>query len=483
MKVTTEKTDPGVATLTIEVPAEDFDKAVDGAWKRLANRATIPGFRRGKAPRPLVERHVGQAAIDEEALRRLLPEQYDAAVEQSGLHPIERPSFNIEQFERGKPVVFKATVSLRPTVTLGDLEKITVEPETVAVTDEEVDRVVDRLRESQAQWLPVEDRGVEKGDQVIADVTIAFPPRPDQPEAEGSTTERKDNESVVGENGYPQGFDEQLLGAKAGDTRQFDLTWEITTGYEPPAESEPEGTQGEAIKESRTATFTVAVKDVKRKELPAVDDGFAKSVGEYESLDVLRTDVRRRLYGEALRAARTALENKAVDAAIERTEFEIPDRLLEAETDALAQERRQALAQQRIALERYLQIMGQSEEDWRAEIKRQAERQLKARLLLDELAERDSIEVDQALIEEEIERTAAAYADQADRVRRSLRADEGQRRVRTSLRRHQAIQKLVEYSGGYPADEMGVLSAEDAGRPSSAVDPEREAETEPSSVD
>ena len=479
MKVTTEKTDPGVATLTIEVPAEDYDRAVDGAWRRLAGRVNIPGFRRGKAPRPLVERHVGQAAIDEEALRRLLPEQYDAAVEEAGLHPIERPSFNVEQFERGKSLVFKATVSLRPTVEPGDLTSIKLEPEPVTVTDEEVDRVVDRLREGQAQWLPVEDRGVETGDQVIADVTIKFPPREDQPEAESSTTERKDTEIILGENGYPQGFDDQLLGAKPGDTREFELSWEITTGYQPPAEGQPEGSQGEPIKESRRATFAVGVKDVKRKELPTLDDAFAKSVGDYESLEALRNDVRRRLYGEALRAARTATENKAVDAAIERSTFEIPARLLEAETEALAQERRQALAQQRIALERYLQIMGTSEEEWRSEIRQQAERQLKARLLLDELAQRESIEVAPELIDEEIERTAVAYGERADQVRRSLRADEGRRRVTTSLRRHQAIQKLVEYAGGYPADEMGVLSAEDANTPSSTV----EAEPEPASVD
>ncbi|MGI8423142.1 MAG: trigger factor [Chloroflexota bacterium] len=468
MKVTTVKTEPGVATLTVEVSAEDFDKAADGAWRRLANRVNIPGFRRGKAPKPLVERHVGQAAIDDEALRQLLPQKYDAAVEEAGIYPIERPQFNVEQFERGKPLVFKATVALRPTVELGDVTTIAIEPEVINVTDEEIDRVVDRLRESQAQWLPVEDRGAEMGDQVIADITIAFPPRPaegEQPETEGSNTERKDSEVILGENGYPKGFDDQLLGAKAVDTREFELTWEVTTGRQPAPDGQDERRaegeaqlEGEPIKEERGATFTVAVKDVKRKALPALDDAFATSVGEYETLEAMRTDVRRRLYSEALRAARTATENKAVDAAIEQATFEIPDRLLEAETDALAQERRQALAQQRIALERYLQITGQSEADWRAEIKRQAERQLKARLLLDQLAERESLVVDPAQVEEEIERTAMGYAEQADQVRRSLRGEEGHRRVTTSLRRHLAIQQLVGHGGGYPADDMGVLN-------------------------
>ncbi|HEU5314891.1 MAG TPA: hypothetical protein VFX49_02190, partial [Chloroflexota bacterium] len=261
-----------------------------------------------------------------------------------------------------------------------------------------------------------------------------------------------------------------------------ELSWEITTGREPVPEGAPEGTEGEPIKEERRANFTVVVKDVKRKELPAVDDAFARSVGEYESVDGMRNDVRRRLYGEALRAARTATENKAVDAAIEKATFEVPERLLEAETEALAQERRQALAQQRIALERYLQIMGTSEEEWRGEIRQQAERQLKARLLLDQLAEQEKIEVDPQSVAEEIERTAASYGAQADQVRRSLRADEGMRRVTTSLRRHQAIQSLVERAGGYPPDELGVLSDESAAG-SDAAASTADAEREPASVD
>jgi trigger factor len=286
--------------------------------------------------------------------------------------------------------------------------------------------------------------------------------RPEEPEKEGATSERKDSEIILGENGYPAGFDDQLLGAKPGDTREFELTWDITPNRPAPAEGEEE--QPEPEKETRRATFTVAVKDVKRKELPAIDDAFAASVGEYESVDAMNADVRRRLYGEALRAARAAVENKAVEAAIERTTFEIPARLLEAETDALAQERSRSLAEQRITVERYLQIMGTSMEDWRNELRQQAERQLKARLVLDQLAERDGIEVDSAQVEQEIESTAMAYGEQADQVRRSLRTEDGQRRVATSLRRHLAIQRLVEAAGGYPADEMGVLSAEDVSR-------------------
>ena len=213
MKVTTEKPEPGVAALTVEVPAEEFDRAVDQAWRRVAGRVNIPGFRRGKAPRPLVERHVGPAAINEEALRRLLPQRYDAAVEETGLHPIERPAFDIVQLEAGKPLVFKATVAVQPTVELGDYNELRVEPETVEVGQEDVDRVLNRLREGQAQWIPVEDRGLEMGDQAIADLTVTFPPEEERPERQ---TERKDSEVILGENGYPDGLRPRAAGRPPG---------------------------------------------------------------------------------------------------------------------------------------------------------------------------------------------------------------------------------------------------------------------------
>ena len=223
MKVTTEKPTPGVAALTIEVPSEHYERALDQAWRRVGNRINIPGFRRGKAPRPLVERYAGPATIDDEAIRRLLPETYDAAVAETGIAPIERPQFDIVQMERGKPLIFKATVALRPTVDLGDYQQIDIKPDTVEVREEEVQNVLDRLRETQAQWVPVEDRGVETGDQIIADVQMSFPD-----EGEGKparTTDREDAEIIVGDNGYPGGFDQAVIGAQPDETRTFTLQW------------------------------------------------------------------------------------------------------------------------------------------------------------------------------------------------------------------------------------------------------------------
>ncbi|HEX2326571.1 MAG TPA: trigger factor [Chloroflexota bacterium] len=469
MKVTTEKPEPGVAALTVEVPAEEFDRAVDQAWRRVAGRVNIPGFRRGKAPRPLVERHVGPAAINEEALRRLLPQRYDAAVEETGLHPIERPAFDIVQLEAGKPLVFKATVAVQPTVELGDYNELRVEPEKVEVGQEDVDRVLNRLREGQAQWIPVEDRGLEMGDQAIADLTVTFPPEEERPERQ---TERKDSEVILGENGYPEGFDRELLGARPGETRTFSLTW----GTPPsPATAEAEGgAEAEATDESATAeaeggaaaeagegaetppaggpttSFAITVKDVKRKQLPELDDDFAKSLGDHDTLAALTDTVRARLAEEALRSARVATENRVVDAAVEQASYEIPERLVEAETDALGQERSQSLSGQGLTVERYLSLVGRTPEDWRAEQRQQAERQIKARVMLDAVAEREGLSVSPDEVEDEIERTAQSYGQQADEVRRALMTQDSRRRIASSLRRHKAIERLVEIAGGYP---------------------------------
>jgi trigger factor len=461
VKVTTEKPEPGVAALTVEVPVEDFDRAIDQAWRRVAGRVNIPGFRRGKAPRPLVERHVGSAAINDEALRRLLPERYDAAVEEAGIAPIERPAFDIVQLEPGKPLVFKATVAVQPTVELGDYEHLEVTPEPVDVTPEEVESVLSRLREGQAQWVPVEDRGLEMGDQAIVDLGVEFPPEEGRPER---NTERKDSEVILGENSYPEGFDAEMLGARPGETRTFSLTWGVrppapaADAEGPPASAaagEAEGAEAAPAPAPApagpTTTFTVAVKDVKRKQLPDLDDDFAKSLGEHETMAALTATVRARLAEEALRSARGAMENRVVEAAVAQATFEVPERLVDAETDAIAQDRRQTLSNQGLTIERYLSLLGRSEEDWRAELRQQAERQIRARVLLDAIVEREGLDVTPDEIEDEIESTAQSYGQQADQVRRALMTQESRRRIGGTLRRHKAIERLVAGAGGYPA--------------------------------
>jgi trigger factor len=494
VKVTTEKPEPGIAALTVEVPVEDVDRAIDQAWKRVAGRVNIPGFRRGKAPRPLVERHVGSAAINDEALRRLLPERYDAAVEETGIAPIERPAFDIVQLEPGKPLVFKATVAVQPTVELGDYEHLDVAPDPVDVTPEEVEGVLERLREGQAQWIPVEDRGLEMGDQAIVDLKVEFPPEEGRPER---NTERKDSEVILGENSYPEGFDAELLGARPGETRTFSLTWGVrppapagdagtdaaageageadaADGAEGPqasaAAGEPEGASGGAASAEGapdaapaaggpTTTFTVAVKDVKRKQLPDLDDDFAKSLGEHETMEALTATVRARLAEEALRSARGAMENRVVEAAVGQATFEVPERLVDAETDAIAQDRRQTLTNQGLTIERYLSLLGRSEEDWRAELRQQAERQIRARVLLDAIVEREGLDVTPDEVEDEIESTAQSYGQQADQVRRALMTQESRRRIAGTLRRHKAIERLVAAAGGYPTLPEALVAA------------------------
>ena len=311
-------------------------------------------------------------------------------------------------------------------------------------------------------------------------------PDPEDPEKKPAASERKDSEVIIGQNGYPNGFDEQVAGMKPGDTRQFDLTWDLP-GVEPveePAAAEGEDAateegsdvKPEPEKRTRTTAFTVVAKDIKRKSLPDVDDAFAASVGTYQTVTAMREDIKRRLYSNAMRSARAGTENKALDAAVEKTSFEIANRLIEMETNALVEERRRSFAQQRIPLERYLQIMGTSEEDWRQEQRVAAERQLKARVFLDAYADKEELSVSPEQIDREIDVAALSYGPQAAQAKRELSTPDSKRSIGRTLRRHLALEKLVGTVGSYPVDEMGVLNPDGTEKEADVSDDDAEVE-------
>ena len=223
VKVTTQRPEPGVAELTVELPAEALDAAIEKAWKRVAARTNVAGFRRGKAPRALVERQVGLATVTEEAINHLVPEAYDDAVTQEGLFPIDRPRFAVESALPGEALVFKATVPLRPEVTLGDYSSLQIERPSLEVTDEQVENVISQLKESRAEWTTTEGAKAEAGTMLVADIVMDLDPS----DAEGKRkTERKASEIIIGENGFPAGFDGGVDGMVAGDTRSFAVIWQ-----------------------------------------------------------------------------------------------------------------------------------------------------------------------------------------------------------------------------------------------------------------
>ena len=440
VKVTTQRPEPGVAELTVELPAEALDAAIEKAWKRVAARTNVAGFRRGKAPRALVERQVGLATVTEEAINHLVPEAYDDAVTQEGLFPIDRPRFAVESALPGEALVFKATVPLRPEVTLGDYSSLQIERPSLEVTDEQVENVISQLKESRAEWTTTEGAKAEAGTMLVADIVMDLDPS----DAEGKRkTERKASEIIIGENGFPAGFDGGVDGMVAGDTRSFAVIWQgVPTTKE-------DGTTGV---EDREALFTVTVHEVRVKHLPEVNDTFAHDVtgGAIGGIDALHADIRQRLAFEATRRGHTEVENLAVDAAIAASEFEIPQALISLETDYLAEEERSSLEQRRLTVERYLQLTGQSLESWREQLAETAVRQIRARTLLDAIAEREGIEVSQAEVDAEVAATAAQFPNDARKARRELNSADARRRIGATLRRHKTIEKLVGFAGGYP---------------------------------
>ena len=266
----------------------------------------------------------------------------------------------------------------------------------------------------------------------------------DPSDAEGKRkTERKASEIIIGENGFPAGFDGGVDGMVAGDTRSFAVIWQgVPTTKE-------DGTTGV---EDREALFTVTVHEVRLKHLPEVNDTFAHDVtgGAIGGIDALHADIRQRLAFEATRRGHTEVENLAVDAAIAASEFEIPQALISLETDYLAEEERSSLEQRRLTVERYLQLTGQSLESWREQLAETAVRQIRARTLLDAIAEREGIEVSQAEVDAEVAATAAQFPNDARQARRELNSADARRRIGATLRRHKTIEKLVGFAGGYP---------------------------------
>jgi trigger factor len=448
VKVTTQRPEPGVAELTVELPQEAIDAAIEKALKRIAARTSVAGFRRGKAPRALVERQVGQTKITEEAINHLVPEAYDEAVAQEGLFPIDRPRFEITSATPGEPLVFTATVPLRPEVTLGDYASLVIERPTLEVTDDQVENVIKQLKESRAQWTADESARAKVGAMIVADIVMDLDPS----DAEGRRkTERKASEIIVGENGFPAGFDGGVDGMGAGDTRSFAVIWQGV-----PATKE-DGTAGV---EDREALFTVTVHEVRTKHVPDVDDEFAHDVtgGAIGGLDALYADIRQRLAFEATRRGHSEVENLAVDAAIAASQFEIPQALISLETNYLAEEERSSLEKRRLTVERYLQLTGQSIESWREQLAETAVRQIRARTLLDAVAEKEGIVVSTEEVDAEVAATAAQFPNDAKQARRELNSADSRRRIGASLRRHKAIEKLVGFVGGYPT-----LSVADAG--------------------
>ena len=420
MKVSAERISEGQVVLQIEVEPERLEGALDSAYRRLVTKTEVPGFRRGKAPRAMLERYLGEHALLHDAIDGLLPQVYQEAVEEQELDPIDFPEVEIVTEQ---PLVLKATVPLRPTVDLGEYQALRVPRDPVTVEPERVQEQLERLRRRYATLEPVQ-RPLQWGDVVRADVFGAV--------GETVLVDEKDAEFRLpeGEVISLPGFAERLIGAEEGAELRFDLTV--------PPDSSDSRLAGE------NCSYRVVIHGMKEEKLPELDDDFARQVGEgFPTLVALRERIASDLQRIEEEVAEHRYHDQIISALLARAELDYPPVLVERDVDRLLQEQA-GPAQQGRDLERYLQRVGKSEEELRAELRPQAEERVRRSLVLSRVTEAENITVDDAEVEAEVERLAEGAGQQADEARRFFASEQGRDTLRRSLLTRKTLERLVD---------------------------------------
>lgn len=424
MKATAERIEKNTVLLEIEVDQEKLNVALDQAYKKIAKQVNIPGFRKGKAPRPVVERYVGKETIFGEAAENVIPEAYMEAIQETKTEPIDQPKIDIVQGEPGKALIFKATVEVKPEVTLGEYKGLEVEKPTTEVTEEDVAKELERLQNRHARLITVEEGEVQEGDTAIIDFAgyangVAF---------EGGTAE---NYSLaIGSGTFIPGFEEQLKGVKVGEEKDVEVTF--------PEEYHAEELAG------KPATFKVKVKEIKRKELSPLDDEFAKDVSEFDTLEELKSDITNKLKEAAETKAMSAVENNVVDAATANASVEIPAVMVTHKVEEILNNMGQRLSQQGINLDQYFQYTGTSMNEMRERIKPDAEKTVKNELVLDAIAKAENITASEEELNEEVQKIAKYVKQDAQIVRKTLELQGELGHISQDIARRKVVAYLVE---------------------------------------
>lgn len=402
MKVTVENGENQQVTLTIEVEAAEINKAVEQACKRLANRVSIPGFRKGKAPRMIVERHVGKDAVLQETFDIVAPKALSKAFDEQKIDPVTRPNVDIETLEEGKDLVFKATVTPRPEVKLGDYKGLNVPKNEVNITDEDVEKQLKTFQDRQGKLVDApEGAEVKDGDFT----TLDFKGFVDGEAFDGG--EGKDYPLQIGSNSFIPGFEDQLVGAKIGEERDVNVKF--------PEEYHAKELAG------KNATFKCTIRSIKTKELPAIDDELAKKVSKFETLDELKADIRKNLEENAERTAENDQKSAAIEMATNNITVDIPAVMIDNRVTAMIQEMAMRLEQQGMKLEQYLQYAGTDIAKLREQYRETAEKNVKTDLMLEEVAKAEDIKVEAKDLDEEVAAMAAAYGATSQQVQKIIK--------------------------------------------------------------
>ena len=430
MNVTVTPAPRSSISVRVELPPEKLDSAIAEAVRHLSQRTKIHGFRPGKAPRAVVERVVGSEAVLEEAMDHLVQRAYRDALVEHQILPLAQADVKVEQGEEGKPVIFTATVAVRPDVQLGDYRNFKFGPEIETIDEPKVQKVIDELRDQNASLAPVEERGARNGDYAV----IGYSGTRDGVPFEGGSAERMP--LILGDERLIPGFETELVGLKPTETKGFDITF-------------PEDYPEESLK-GQKAHFEVEMRELREKILPPEDDEFARSLGAFADLAALRTEVKARLERNALDKARHEFADKIIEYATANATLELPDILVEQEIEIMHDELRGTLARQGIDEESYLKVVEKTEADLHADFRPRAEKRVKVLLVLSKVAEDEGIEIADRDVEAEIRRARERYGDDRKTVA-YFESERGRSFIRSTLRRSRLVEKLVdEWLAGHP---------------------------------
>ena len=400
MSVQVEKLEKNMAKLTIEVSAAEFEKALEDAFLKNKNKISVPGFRKGKVPRQMVEKMYGPEIFYEDAANALIPDAYSKALDECEEDIVSSPEIDVTQIEKGKSFIFTATVALKPEVKLGKYKGVKVEAAEVTVTDEEVDAKIEKERENNARTIEVTDRPVKDGDMTVLDFEgfvdgVAF---------DGGKGENYP--LTIGSGAFIPGFEEQLVGAEIGKEVEVNVTF-------------PEDYQAEELK-GKAAVFKCTIKEIKEKELPALDDEFASEVSEFDTLEEYKKDVKETLTIEKEKAARDAKEAAVIDAIIADSDMDIPEAMVTTQQKQMIDEFAQRMQMQGLSMEQYFQFTGATLDKMMEQVKPQAETRIKSRLVLEAVAAKEGIEATEEDYEEEIKTMAEVYQMEPDKIKEML---------------------------------------------------------------
>lgn len=420
MSVQVENLEKNTAKLTIEVPAEKFEEAVQHSYNKNKGKFNIPGFRKGKAPFNMIKKMYGVGVFYEDAVDEVIDASYPDAAKESGLEIVSRPSISIEEIEEGKAFVYTAVVAVKPEVTLGEYKGVEVQKTKSEVTEEDIETEIKRAREKNSRLITVEDRGIEDGDQV----TIDFDGSVEGKRFEGGKAE--DYPLTIGSHTFIDNFEEQLIGKTTGEECEVNVTF--------PAEYHVEELK------NKPAVFKVKVKEIQRKELPEANDDFASEVSDFDTMEEYKKDLTEKLQAEKIEAAKTADEDKVVAKVIENATMEIPDQMVEEQVNGMVNDYARRLESQGISFKQYVEITGMTAEKIGEQMKPQAIKRIQTRLVLEAVVKAENIQADDAAVEEQFDKMAEDFKMDKEQIK-GMFGEEQMAQLKEDL----AVQKAIDF--------------------------------------